>query len=129
MAVIRKYKKGDFESLELNDFGQKDWLENKDKTQLETGEAYTIEVKSRKCIVCIEPQDDGTLYIWFTIDRRISPIYVKYIRIIVDWAVRRGAVWTLSRGGKNQERLHKFLGGTEHGIFDGRTLWIRLQNT
>ncbi len=126
MAIIRKYRKGDIESIELNQFGRKDWQENGDKSQLENGEAYTIEVKGCKCVVCIEPQDDGTFYFWFTADRRISPIYVKYIRIIIDWAVKRGAVWTLSRSGKQQEKLHKFLGGTKHGTFERRTLWVRL---
>ncbi len=126
MAIIRKYRKGDIESIELNQFGWKDWQENGDKSQLENGEAYTVEVEGRKCVVCIEPQDDGTFYFWFTADRRISPIYVKYIRIIIDWAVKRGAVWTLSRGGKQQEKLHKFLGGTKHGTFERRTLWVRL---
>ena len=126
MAVIRKYCKGDIESIELNDIGRKDWIENNDKSQLETGEAYTVEVGGYKCVVCIEPQDNGTYYFWFTADRRISSIYVKYIRIILDWAVRRGAVWSLSRDGRQQEKLHKFLGATKYGKFERRILWVRL---
>lgn len=126
MAVIRKYCKGDIESIEFNEFGRKDWTENNDKLQLETGEAYTVEVEGHKCVVCIEPQDNGTYYFWFTADRRISPIYVKYIRIILDWAVRRGAVWSLSRDGRQQEKLHKFLGATKHGKFERRILWVRV---
>lgn len=62
MAIIRKYCKGDIESIEPNEFGRKDWAENSDKSQLETGEAYTVEVEGYKCVVCIEPQDNGTYY-------------------------------------------------------------------
>lgn len=126
MAVIRKYYQGDIESLELNEIGKLDWMDNDSKEPLESGGAYTVEVGKYKCVVCIEPQDDGTYYFWFTPDRRISPIYLKYVRIILDWATTRGMVWSLSRRGKQQEKLHEFLGATKQGKFYGRILWVRL---
>lgn len=126
MAVIRKYRKGDIESIKLNNIGRKDWADNKSKKMLKVGTAYTVEVGDYKCVVCIEPWDNGTFYFWFTADRRISPLYLKYVRVILDWAVTKGAVWSLSRGGKSQEKLHKFLGATKQGTFERRTLWVRV---
>lgn len=126
MAVIRKYCQGDIESIEFNDIGRKDWADNDDKEVLKGDDVYTIEVEGYKCVVCIEPQDNGTYYFWFTADRRISPIYVKYVRIVLDWATRRGVVWSLSRKGKRQEKLHKFLGATKKGKFERRILWVRV---
>lgn len=126
MAVIRKYCSGDVESIELNNIGRKDWEDNDSKEPLENGEAYTIEIGGRKCVVCIEPWDNGTYYFWFVADRRINPLYIKYVRIILDWVTKRGVVWSLSRRGKNQEKLHKFLGATKQGTFERRTLWVRV---
>lgn len=126
MAIIRKYCQGDIESLELNRIGRKDWADDDSKSPLDSGEAYTVEIGKYKCVVCIEPQDNGTYYFWFTADRRISPIYLKYVRIILDWAATRGMVWSLSRPGKQQNKLHKFLGATQHGKFERRILWVRV---
>lgn len=126
MAIVRKYRKGDIESIELSDIGRKDWEEDSDTTELENGEAYTIEVGKYKCVVGVEPQDDDTYYFWFSADKRINPLYLKYVRAILDEVAKRGVVFTLSLGGKMQNKMHRFFGAKQSGKFNGRILWVRL---
>lgn len=124
MAIIRKYEKGDVESIAFNNFGKRDWREDPDKSELEQGEAYTIIVGDYKCVVCVR-YDDGTLFIWMTPDNRISPIYIKYVKFIIDKISERGLpMFTMSSKGKMQTKMHKFLGCRAIGTEKGKTIWL-----
>lgn len=129
MAVIRRYKKGDIDDMELNEFGLMDW--RADKSEPVNEDAWVVEVGKYKCIVCIEPQEDCGFYFWFSPDRRISPIYIKWVKIILDWVLEtKGFAWSLSYEGKNQDKMHEFLGATKTKVLtvgnERRVLWVRV---
>lgn len=124
MAEIRKYEKGDIESIAFNVIGAKEWKKAPRKACLIKGEAYTIIIGKYKCVLCVE-YVDGAYNIWFTPDKRISPLYIKYARWIIDKVAERGLpMFTLSEKGKMQTKMHKFLGCKAIGEEDGKTIWL-----
>lgn len=124
MAIIRKYERGDVESIAFNDFGKHEWGDDADKSALEQGEAYTIIVGDYKCVVCVQYTDE-LYFIWMTPDKRISPIYIKYVKFIVDKISERGLpMFTMSSKGRMQTKMHKFLGCRAIGTEKGNTIWL-----
>lgn len=124
MAIIRKYEKGDVESIAFNDIGKAEWKTDPDKSGLENGEAYTIIVGEYKCVMAVE-YIDGKYFIWFTPDKRISPLYLKYAKQLVDKVAERGLpMFTLSKKGKMQAKMHKFFGCKPIGTEKGKTIWL-----
>lgn len=124
MAEVRKYQKGDAESIALNDYGKKEWKAAPDMSALEDGEAYTIIVGEYKCVLAVE-YTDGAYYIWFTPDKRISPLYLRAARRIIDAVAERGLpMVTLSQKSSMQTKMHKFLGCRAIGTNKGRTIWL-----
>lgn len=128
MATVRKYQKGDLESIVLNDYGRKEWKTAPDKSALTDGEAYTIIVGDYKCVMAVE-YTDGVYYIWFTPDKRISPLYLRSAKRIVDAVAERGLpMFTLSQKGRMQTKMHKFLGCRAIGTEKGKTIWLYERN-
>lgn len=124
MAIIRKYKKGDIESIAFNEFGAKEWKAAPDKSELLNGEAYTIIVGEYKCVLAVE-YIDGCYNIWFTPDRRISPMYIKYAKQLIDKVAERGLpMFTLSYKSAMQTKMHKFFGFRAIGTEKGKTIWL-----
>ena len=124
MAEIRKYEKGDVETIAFNDIGVAEWKKDPDKSGLERGEAYTIIVGQYKCVLAVE-YVDSAYFIWFTPDKRISPIYLKYANRIIDKVAERDLpMFTLSRPSKMQTKMHKFLGSKPIGTEKGKTIWL-----
>lgn len=124
MAIVRKYEKGDVETIAFNDIGAAEWKKDPDKSGLERGEAYTIIVGQYKCVLAVE-YVDSSYFIWFTPDKRISPIYLKYAKRIIDKVAERDLpMFTLSRPSKMQTKMHKFLGGKAIGKQKGLTVWL-----
>lgn len=124
MAEIRKYERGDVESIAFNDIGAAEWKKDPDKSGLERGEAYTIIVGQYKCVLAVE-YVDSAYFIWFTPDKRISPLYLKYAKRIIDKVAERDLpMFTLSRPSKMQTKMHKFLGCKPIGTEKGKTIWL-----
>lgn len=124
MAEVRKYEKGDVESIAFNDIGAAEWKKDPDKSGLEDGEAYTIIVGQYKCVLAVE-YVDSAYFIWFTPDKRISPLYLKYAKRIIDKVAERDLpMFTLSRPSKMQTKMHKFLGCKAIGKQKGLTVWL-----
>ena len=124
MAIVRKYEKGDVETIAFNDIGAAEWKKDPDKSGLERGEAYTIIVGQYKCVLAVE-YVDSSYFIWFTPDKRISPIYLKYAKRIIDKVAERDLpMFTLSRPSKMQTKMHKFFGGKAIGKQKGLTVWL-----
>lgn len=124
MAEIRKYQRGDIESIILNDIGKAEWKADPDKSGLEQGEAYTIVVGEYKCVLAVE-YIDGNYFIWFTPDKRISSLYLKYAKRLIDKVAERGLpVFTLSQKSKMQTKMHKFLGCRNIGTEKGKAIWL-----
>lgn len=124
MAIVRKYEKGDVESIVFNDIGKVEWKDDPDKSGLEDGEAYTIIVGEYKCVMAVE-YIDNSYFIWFTPDKRISPLYLKYAKQIIGKVAERGLpMFTLSKKSKIQTKMHKFLGCKPIGTEKGKTIWL-----
>lgn len=124
MAIVRKYERGDVESIAFNDIGAAEWKKDPDKSGLESGEAYTIIVGQYKCVLAVE-YVDGAYFIWFSPDKRINPIYLKYAKRIIDKVAERDVpMFTLSKKGEMQTKMHKFLGCKAIGKQSGRTVWL-----
>ncbi len=124
MAIVRRYEKGDVESIAFNDIGKAEWKADPDKSGLENGEAYTIIVGEYKCVLAVE-YIDGCYCVWFSPDKRISPLYLKYAKKLIDKVAERGLpLCTLSKKGKMQTKMHKFLGGKPIGTDKGKQIWL-----
>lgn len=124
MAIIRKYQKGDIESIAFNDFGRREWKEAPSKSELEHGEAYTIIVGDYKCVLCVQ-YVDSSYFLWMTPDKNISPIYIKYVKLIVEKISERGLpMFTISSKGKMQTKMHKLFGCKAIGTEKGKTIWL-----
>lgn len=112
MAIVRKYEKGDVESIVFNDIGKVEWKDDPDKSGLENGEAYTIIVGEYKCVMAVE-YIDNSYFIWFTPDKRISPLYLKYAKQIIGKVAERGLpMFTLSKKAKYKQKCTSFLGAS-----------------
>lgn len=94
------------------------------RSLIERVEAYTIIVGQYKCVLAVE-YVDSAYFIWFTPDKRISPLYLKYAKRIIDKVAERDLpMFTLSRPSKMQTKMHKFLGCKAIGKQKGLTVWL-----
>ena len=124
--IIRKYRLGDENGIELTDVASKEWGDDSDKFALDclhTYDSFTFIDGEYRTVACFIPLVDGSEYVYFIKDKRSSSILLKYMKKVLD--ARPCKVWSYSQPG--QDKMHKFFGMVKTGFYGDLEIWEKWQ--
>lgn len=124
--IIRPYQLGDENDIELTEVASKEWGDEDDEYALyclHTFDSVTVIDGEYKNVGCFIPCKDGSEYVFFMLDRRSSPLVIKYCKQILH--KHTCTVWSLAQPG--QDKMHKFLGMVKTGNNGDLERWEKSQ--
>lgn len=123
--IVRDYRLGDEDGIELTDVASKEWGKEDDEYALHclhTYDSFTIIDGEYRSVVCFIPLIDGSEYVYFIKDKRSSSLVMKYGKKLLD---NRGCkVWSYALPG--QDKMHKFFGMVKTGFYGDLEKWEKL---
>lgn len=126
----REYKPGDENFITPNEF-MSDWEENRENylKRFEVGDTYTIEDDNgviQAIANCFRfNKSESLIYGWFLKDINANPLFIIEVKKIVKKYLQNDFIlYTISKEGTMQDKMHKFLGFKKVRKIGGGWLWV-----